>query len=106
MRIHLLSALATLKIGLDILTIQEKVKIDKLYDHGGFFKTPNVGQRLLSSSVGVPVSVMETAGEGVPYGMALLAAYLLDSNGMDLATWLEEEVFKDVKSLAFTMPLC
>ena len=77
MRTHLLSALATLKIGLDILTQTEQVGIDKLYGHGGFFKTPGVGQRMLSAAVGVPVSVMETAGEGGPYGMALLCAYML-----------------------------
>ena len=66
MRTHLLSALATLKIGLDILTQTEQVPIDKLYGHGGFFKTPEVGQRMLSAAVGAPVSVMETAGEGGP----------------------------------------
>lgn len=77
MRTHLLSALAALKIGLDILVGEEKVEITKLYGHGGFFKTPGVGQRILSAAAGAPVSVMETAGEGGPYGMALLAAYTL-----------------------------
>ena len=77
MRTHLQSALAALKIGLDILVKQEQVQIDKLYGHGGFFKTPGVGQRILSAAAGAPVSVMETAGEGGPYGMALLAAYML-----------------------------
>ena len=76
-RTHLQSALAALKIGLDILVGEEKVEIDKLYGHGGFFKTPGVGQRILSAAAGAPVSVMETAGEGGPYGMALLAAYPL-----------------------------
>ena len=66
MRTHLLAALATLKIGRDILTTEEQVEIDKLYGHGGFFKTPEVGQRMLSAAVGAPVSVMETAGEGAP----------------------------------------
>ena len=75
MRTHLLSAIGALKIGLDILTGEEQVVIDKIYGHGGFFKTPGVGQRMLSAAVGAPVSVMETAGEGGPYGMALLAAY-------------------------------
>lgn len=76
-RTHLQSALAALKIGLDILVGEEKVEIDKLYGHGGFFKTPGVGQRILSAAAGAPVSVMETAGEGGPYSMALLAAYTL-----------------------------
>ena len=99
MRTHLLSALATLKIGLDILTGEEHVAIEKLYGHGGFFKTPAVGQRLLSAAVGAPVSVMETAGEGGPYGMALLAAYRLDSHGKNLADFLDTEVFADAKSV-------
>ena len=101
MRTHLLSALATLKIGLDILTWQEKVPIDKLYGHGGFFKTPDVGQRMLSAAVGAPVSVMETAGEGGPYGMALLAAYLLwKDNGETLEDYLENRVFANAKAAA------
>ena len=99
MRTHLLSALATLKIGLDILTQTEHVAIDKLYGHGGFFKTPGVGQRMLSAAVGAPVSVMETAGEGGPYGMALLAAYMLWKNeNENLPDYLDRRVFADAKS--------
>ncbi len=99
MRTHLLSALATLKIGLDILTQTEQVPIDKLYGHGGFFKTPGVGQRMLSAAVGAPVSVMETAGEGGPYGMALLGAYMLwKDEGETLADYLDNKVFADAKS--------
>ena len=99
MRTHLLSALATLKIGLDILTRTEQVPIDKLYGHGGFFKTPGVGQRMLSAAVGAPVSVMETAGEGGPYGMALLAAYMLwKDEGESLPDFLDQKVFAQAKS--------
>ena len=99
MRTHLLSALATLKIGLDILTQTEQVEIDKLYGHGGFFKTPEVGQRMLSAAVGAPVSVMETAGEGGPYGMALLAAYMLwKGEGESLPDYLDGKVFADARS--------
>ena len=99
MRTHLLSALATLKIGLDILTQNEQVAIDKLYGHGGFFKTPEVGQRLLSAAVGAPVSVMETAGEGGPYGMALLGAYMLwKYEGESLPDYLDNKVFAEAKS--------
>ena len=99
MRAHLLSALATLKIGLDILTEQELVPIDKLYGHGGYFKTPGVGQRMLSAAVGAPVSVMETAGEGGPYGMALLAAYLLNkAEGETLEGYLDQKVFANAKT--------
>ena len=99
MRTHLLSALATLKIGLDILTDAEQVEIDKLYGHGGFFKTPSVGQRLLSAAVGAPVSVMETAGEGGPYGMALLGAYMLwKDEGESLPDYLDHKVFAEAKA--------
>ena len=99
MRTHLLSALATLKIGLDILTGSESVQIDKLYGHGGFFKTPEVGQRMLSAAVGAPVSVMETAGEGGPYGMALLAGYMLwRGAGESLEDYLDNKVFAGAKS--------
>ena len=96
MRAHLLSALATLKIGMDILTGDEGVRIDRLYGHGGFFKTPGVGQRMLSAAVKAPVTVMETAGEGGPYGMALLCAYLLwKEPGESLEDYLEQKVFQD-----------
>ena len=103
MRTHLLSALATLKIGLDILTQTERVEIDKLYGHGGFFKTPEVGQRMLSAAVGAPVSVMETAGEGGPYGMALLAAYMLwKDEGESLPDYLDGKVFAGANSSTLT----
>ncbi len=98
MRTHLLSALATLKIGLDLLQKEEKVTITQLYGHGGFFKTPGVGQRLLSAAVGAPVSVMETAGEGGPYGMALLAAYRMRrAEGETLEQYLAERVFRGAR---------
>ena len=94
MRTHLLSALATLKIGLDILTQQENIPIRRLCGHGGFFRTPQVGQRMMSAAVAAPVSVMETAGEGGPYGMALLAAYMLNrADGVSLEDYLDREVF-------------
>ncbi|MBR6115239.1 MAG: FGGY-family carbohydrate kinase [Oscillospiraceae bacterium] len=103
MRAHLLSALSTLKIGLDILTQTEQVPIDRLYGHGGFFKTPEVGQRMLSAAVGAPVSVMETAGEGGPYGMALLGAYMLwREPGETLPDYLDNKVFAGTVSTTIT----
>ena len=103
MRTHLLSALATLKIGLDILTRDEQVPIDRLYGHGGYFKTPGVGQRMLSAAVGSPVSVMASAGEGGPYGMALLCAYMLwKAEGQSLSDYLEKEVFASAASVTLT----
>ena len=99
MRSHILSALSTLKIGLDILTGEEKVAVDKLYGHGGFFKTPGVGQKMLSAAVGAPVSVMETAGEGGPYGMALLCAYMIRKEaGESLPDYLDNKVFAGAAS--------
>ena len=99
MRTHLLSALSTLKIGLDILTVEEKVSATKLYGHGGFFKTPVVGQKLLSAAAGVPVSVMQTAGEGGPYGMALLCAFMLwKKPGETLPDYLDEQVFAEAET--------
>lgn len=100
MRTHLLSALATLKIGLDILTKKENIRIDKLYGHGGFFRVPEAGQRMLSAAAGTPVSVMKTAGSGGPYGMALLAAYKLNrEEGETLEDYLENKVFTSAESI-------
>ena len=93
MRAQLYSALATLKLGMDILA-GEHVALDRLLGHGGFFKTPVVGQRIMAAAAGAPVSVMETAGEGGPWGMALLAAYRVrKAEGQTLEDYLENEVF-------------
>jgi sugar (pentulose or hexulose) kinase len=98
MRVHLFSALGTLKIGLDILFEQEQVKIDQVLGHGGFFKTKDVGQRIMAASMNVPVSVMETAGEGGAWGIALLAAYMLNKKtGEPLEAYLSNKVFAGEK---------
>ncbi len=103
MRVQLMSALATLSVGLEILIRDEKVRIRRLCAHGGFFKTPEVGQRLLSAAVGAPVTVMETAGEGGPYGMALLCAYLLwKDEGESLEDYLETKVFASAPAHTLT----
>ncbi|MGC9522952.1 MAG: xylulokinase [Anaerolineae bacterium] len=96
MRVHLFSALGALKIGLDILLEEEQVKIDQVLGHGGFFKTPGVGQRIMAAAMNVPVSVMETAGEGGAWGIALLAAYLLHKEADEpLEAYLADRVFAD-----------
>lgn len=95
MRAHIYSSMATLKIGLDILN-GEQVAIDRLMGHGGLFKTPGVAQRYLAAAANAPVTVMSTAGEGGPYGMALLAAYRMAVAGgcrLSLADYLEQRVF-------------
>lgn len=77
MKVQLYTALAGMKTGLDILMKTEKVKIDKILAHGGFFKTKKVGQKIMASATGVPVYIMETAGEGGAWGIALLASYMV-----------------------------
>jgi sugar (pentulose or hexulose) kinase len=72
---------------------EEKIKVDRITGHGGYFKTPGVGQRMLAASLNSPISVMETAGEGGAWGIALLAGYLINKNGKNLADYLEEVVF-------------
>ena len=90
---QLYSTMSTLKIGMDILAA-EGVAIDSLTGHGGLFKTPVVGQSYLAAACGAPVTCMETAGEGGPYGMALLAAYMRQkSEGESLEDYLKNRVF-------------
>ena len=94
-RAQLYATMATLKIGMDILA-EEGVAIDSLTGHGGLFKTPVVGQSYLAAACGAPVTCMETAGEGGPYGMALLAAYMLGkSEGERLEDFLGKRVFAE-----------
>ncbi len=94
MRANLNAAVAVLKIGNDILFREEKVKVDRITGHGGLFKTPGVSQRILASALNTPISVMETAGEGGAWGMALLVSYLVNNPGaMTLDKWLDECVF-------------
>ena len=98
MRTHLYSSLATLKYGMDILFKEENVSLDKLMGHGGFFKTKGVGQRIMAAAADVPVAVMETAGEGGAWGIALLAAYRKDKKeGESLSDYLNQYVFADAK---------
>lgn len=100
MRTHLFSALGALTIGLSILLEEEKVKIDHIFGHGGFFKTKEVGQRIMAAALKVPVSVLETAGEGGAWGMALLAAYLQRESGNEtLDYFLSQKVFSGIKSV-------
>lgn len=98
MRTHLYTSLGALKIGMDILLKEESVTVDKILGHGGFFKTKGVGQEIMAAAMNTPVSVMETAGEGGAWGIALLAAYCRRrKEGETLADYLEREVFSDGK---------
>ena len=94
MRANLYAAVGVLKIGNDILFNEEHIKVDRLTGHGGLFKTKGVGQRILAAALGSPISVMETAGEGGPWGMAILAGYLVNNaDGLPLPEYLDKEVF-------------
>ena len=93
MRANLYGAIGVLKIGNDILFKDEMIRVDCITGHGGYFKTAGVGQRMLAAALNSPISVMETAGEGGAWGIALLAGYLINQNGKSLADYLEEVVF-------------
>ena len=94
MRANLYASVGVLKIGNDILFNDEKVKVDRITGHGGLFKTPGVGQRILAAAINSPISVMETAGEGGAWGIALLAGYLVNNKSkMNLADYLDKKVF-------------
>ena len=94
MRANLYASVGVLKIGNDILFNEEHIKVDRITGHGGLFKTKGVGQRVLAAAINSPISVMETAGEGGAWGIALLASYLINNaEGSTLAHWLESNVF-------------
>ena len=94
MRVQLFSALAALKIGLEILLDQEQVKVDRILGHGGFFKTSVVGQKIMAAAMNVPVTVMDTASEGGAWGSALLAAFMDNgTEGETLEAYLSDRVF-------------
>ncbi|CAN7253486.1 FGGY-family carbohydrate kinase [Paenibacillus sp. LjRoot153] len=98
MRTHLFTAFGALKLGMDILTENEQVAIDSILAHGGLFKTPVVGQKILAGALNVPISVMSTAGEGGAWGMALLASYMINKDQEEsLDNFLEQKVFRDVE---------
>ena len=100
MRMHLYSALAALKSGMDLMLKEEGVQVDQLFGHGGYFKTKGVGQRIAAAAMNAPVSVMETAGEGGAWGIAVLAAFLAKKkDGQSLGEFLNEEIFAGNKGV-------
>lgn len=99
MRAQLYGTMATLKLGMNILFDKENVKIEKLLGHGGLFKTPVVGQKLMAGAMNTPVAVMETAGEGGAWGIALLASYRVNkADNQTLEEYLDNNVFADYKA--------
>ena len=96
MRTHLYSALGALKIGMDILLEGEDVRVTRITGHGGFFKVGDVGQRMMAAALNTPVTAMRTAGEGGPWGMAILAAFMKNKQpGQTLEAYLRDSVFRD-----------
>ncbi|KJL06041.1 FGGY-family carbohydrate kinase [Priestia aryabhattai] len=97
MRTHLFTAFGALKIGMDLLVKEENVKVHSILAHGGLFKTPVVGQKMMAAAINTPVSVMDTAGEGGAWGMAILSSYMLNkSENESLEDFLDDKVFKEV----------
>ena len=98
MRVNLYTSLGALKCGLDILLKEEQVKVDFIYGHGGLFKTKGVGQSILAAAMNAPVAVMETAGEGGAWGIALLASYMIaKGDGETLDAYLNNKIFAGEK---------
>ena len=96
-RCQLYASVAVLKYGNDLLFAREGVKVDRITAHGGLFKTKGVGQRVLSAAMSSPISVMETASDGGAWGIAVLAVYMLESQGQSLADYLDSKVFAGAK---------
>lgn len=103
MRVNLFTSLGALKVGLDILLKEEGVKLDRILGHGGLFKTEGVGQKIMAAAMNAPVSVMETAGEGGAWGIALLASYMKNkAEGETLDAYLADKVFAGYEGVEMT----
>ena len=102
MRVQLYASMETLKSGMEIMA-RENVRIDKVYGHGGLFKTEGVAQNLLAAAIHAPVTVMETAGEGGAWGIALLASYMIHKADQEsLEDYLDQKVFASMKQKTVT----
>jgi sugar (pentulose or hexulose) kinase len=96
MRTQLFAALATLRIGMDVLQKNEGERLDRMFAHGGLFKTKGVAQRFLAAAIDAPVSVGDVAAEGVAWGIAVLAAFLASrTEDQSLVDFLDDRVFAD-----------
>jgi sugar (pentulose or hexulose) kinase len=97
-RSQIYGVFATLALGMEILA-EEEVTVERMFAHGGIFRTQGVAQRALAAALDVPVTVGETASEGGAWGIAVLAAYLRDGSDMSLADYLERRVFAEAPTL-------
>lgn len=98
MRTQIYTAFAAMKLGIDTLVKEEKVSIDRVVGHGGIFKTPGVAQKILAAAIHAPVAILETAGEGGAWGIALLAAYLSKASELSLEDYLDKEIFGEYQA--------
>ena len=97
-RVQLMTVFAPMRVGVDVLR-GEGVVLERLFAHGGLFKTPGVAQQLLADSLGIPTTVGETAGEGGAWGIAVLARYAADSHGLSLPDYLASRVFTGARAV-------
>ncbi|KQR51241.1 ATPase [Leifsonia sp. Leaf336] len=92
-RAQLYGVFGTLALGMRVLD-GEGVALDRMFAHGGMFRTAGVAQRFLAGAIDTPVSVAETASEGGAWGIAVLAAYLPAARaGVTLDRYLRRDVF-------------
>ncbi len=96
---QLYGAFAPLKLGMDTLFNEEKIKTRVMIAQGGLFKTPVIGQQILANALDLPIMVMKTADTGGPWGMALLALYAKSGTELSLEEYLDKKVFKQVESM-------
>ncbi|RKS93121.1 sugar (pentulose or hexulose) kinase [Microbacterium sp. AG790] len=97
MRAQVYGVFGTLALGMQVLSA-EGVALDRMYAHGGVFRTAGVAQRFLAAALDAPVAVGETASEGGAWGIAVLAAFrraVAEGRGATLGAYLEETVFAD-----------
>jgi len=98
MRTQLFASLATLRIGMDVLQKAEGVRLERMFAHGGLFKTEGVAQRFLAAAIDTPVSVGDVAAEGGAWGIAVLAAFATGRPPeQSLAEYLDTTVFRDTR---------
>lgn len=99
---QLYAAFAPLEIGMNILTDEEGIKTDVMIAQGGLFKTPVIGQQVLANALNIPITVMETAGEGGPWGMAVLAEFAENGGDQSLADYLDSKVFTQPETMTLS----
>ena len=99
---QLYAAFAPLQLGMDILVNEEHVQTDVMIAQGGLFRTPVIGQQVLANALNIPITVMSTAGEGGPWGMAVLANFACRQTAMNLEDFLDQEVFKEPESMTLS----